>query len=83
MKLTTPLHIMIVVHDEKCEQYSDMGMHLPIVEHQTAPCIIYDVSAIESSREGDTYFTTIVSGQAIYQVLKPFKEVAELINKSR
>lgn len=74
---------MIVVHDEKCEQYGDMGMHLPIKDHHTAPCIFYDISNIVADREGDTHFTNILSGGQTFQVLMPMKAVNELIEKHK
>lgn len=82
MTLKTPIKVDIIVHDEKCQQYRDMGMHLPIQDHRTAPCIIYDVSAIIADCEGDIHFTQISTRGEIVQVLMPLKQVAELIQKN-
>lgn len=74
---------MVVVHDDKCEHYGDLGMHLPIKEHHTAPCIFYDISTIVADVEDETHFTNILSGGQTFQVLQPMKQIAESIESHR
>jgi hypothetical protein len=39
------LEIEYYVHDEKCDQAEDLGMHRPLEEHDLMRCTLYSVSA--------------------------------------